>query len=192
MQGATADDDGVHLGVDGQPLDGDGPIEAGEPFSEWTWVGEYASGSRVTLTVEEPGLYSVNLWMEDDGVMVDRLLLTTDEAYVPEAEGPAESAENAGTAAESELPGRRLSIRGIYPNPVTDGTRVAYTTSATTHVRLEVFDVIGRRVALLLDNVLPAGDHEHIIKAPKFAAGSYFVRLSADGESVTRQVAVVR
>jgi RHS repeat-associated protein len=52
----------------------------------WDWAGQPES-----LVVEAAGLYTVNLVMREDGLRVDRLLLTTDTNFIPSDFGPAES-----------------------------------------------------------------------------------------------------
>jgi YD repeat-containing protein len=43
------------------------------------------------MTITSTGLYTVNLWMREDGLRIDRLLLTTDTTFVPTGEGPTET-----------------------------------------------------------------------------------------------------
>ena len=64
-------------------------------------------------------------------------------------------------------------------------------------VRLEVFGVDGRRVALLAAGVMAAGTHERVWQGTdhrqrSVAAGVYFVSLKADGRRQTRAVTMVK
>jgi hypothetical protein len=45
------------------------------------------------------------------------------------------------------------------PNPFTGTTRIGFDLPRDAHVRLEVFDLLGRRVAVLADVAFPAGFH---------------------------------
>jgi len=45
-----------------------------------------------TINVATVGLHTLNLWMREDGVVVDRVLLTVNAGFVPDFIGPAESA----------------------------------------------------------------------------------------------------
>ncbi|MBI3849261.1 MAG: hypothetical protein HY298_03065, partial [Verrucomicrobia bacterium] len=58
--------------------------------NEWTW-----SRSATPLIVPSVGLHTVSIWMREDGLYMDKLLLTTNEFYRPEDLGPAESALSA-------------------------------------------------------------------------------------------------
>ncbi len=44
-----------------------------------------------TINIPSTGVHTVNLWMREDAVMVDKLVLTTDATYVPSGFGPTES-----------------------------------------------------------------------------------------------------
>ncbi|MFQ5651981.1 MAG: carboxypeptidase regulatory-like domain-containing protein, partial [bacterium] len=47
-----------------------------------------------------------------------------------------------------------------YPNPFNAGTVIRYGLPAQTHVRLKVYDMLGKEVALLLDKIQPGGQHQ--------------------------------
>lgn len=52
----------------------------------WAWGGsDHLSGARVTIHVPSAGEHTVNLWLREDGVIVDRIVLTTDEDHDPGA-----------------------------------------------------------------------------------------------------------
>jgi hypothetical protein len=103
-------------------------------------------------------------------------------------------------AVDAPVPGSARWGRGVLrvsPNPFGQETAVRFNLARERHARLEVVDVTGRRVALLADRVLAAGPHtfpwdgRNAGGAP-VAAGMYFVRLVADGESSARPLIRVR
>ena len=47
--------------------------------------------SPVTTNVTEAGLHTLHIWQREDGLRLDRILLTTDDGYIPTGEGPPES-----------------------------------------------------------------------------------------------------
>jgi hypothetical protein len=59
-------------------------------------------------------------------------------------------------------------------------------------VRLQVFDLLGRRVATLADGEKPAGRHEVSWRSAGLASGTYFVRLTAGPEAQTQKIQLVR
>ena len=44
-----------------------------------------------TINVSTPGIHTVNIWMREDGFVLDKLVLTDSWSYTPTGEGPAES-----------------------------------------------------------------------------------------------------
>jgi hypothetical protein len=79
-----------------------------------------------------------------------------------------------------------------YPNPFNDRTRISFSLVRATDVRVEVFDLKGRRVALLLDAALAAGAHEVDWRPAGLAAGVYVCRLTAGDAVLTGRMLAVR
>ena len=59
-------------------------------------------------------------------------------------------------------------------------------------MRLAVYDVLGREVAVLVDGAVAAGAHTATFDARSLPAGTYLCRLAADGAVQTRTLTVVR
>jgi aminopeptidase N len=66
-----------------------------------------------------------------------------------------------------------------YPNPFNPSTTISYTLPVRVHARLTVYDVLGRRVAVLVDGVEHAGEHTVLFDATRCASGVYIYRLEA-------------
>lgn len=84
-----------------------------------------------------------------------------------------------------------------YPNPFTPSTTISYSLPARTHVRLSIYDVAGREVAVLEDETRAGGAHEVSWDGANsdglsLGAGMYFVRLDAGGETRTSKVMLVK
>ena len=87
-----------------------------------------------------------------------------------------------------------LALSGGAPNPFSATTRLRFGLPRTAHVRLEVFDLAGRRSRVLVDRYLPAGWHDarwdgRDASGRRSAPGVFVVRLHAGGEARTRRVA---
>ncbi|MBC11609.1 MAG: hypothetical protein CMM85_01400 [Rhodothermaceae bacterium] len=85
-----------------------------------------------------------------------------------------------------------LRLLPAVPNPVSATTVIPFETAASGSVRLDVFDVTGRRIATLADGPRAAGRHEVRFDTSGLSSGIYLVRLQSGGESVVRQIAVAR
>ncbi|NNF57245.1 MAG: T9SS type A sorting domain-containing protein [Rhodothermaceae bacterium] len=98
---------------------------------------------------------------------------------------------NTANEAGSELP-RTVSLGESYPNPFTAGSTVPFTVDETSHVRLAVYDVLGREVALLADGSYPVGTHRATLDARPLPSGTYVYRLEANGEVQMRTMTLVK
>ncbi len=85
-----------------------------------------------------------------------------------------------------------FAVQAPYPNPVTDRAILVYQLPEATRVRLEVFDLLGRRVATLVDAPQEAGIHRAVIDARTLAGGTYFYRLQAGPHRAAGQMVVIR
>lgn len=79
-----------------------------------------------------------------------------------------------------------------YPNPFNPSTRIRYSLSEPAHVIVEVFDITGRHVAKLVDQLMPAGEHAADFDAGGLSSGIYMYRISASGHSQTRRMTLIR
>jgi hypothetical protein len=90
--GRSDADNSCHIGLDGKAVEGSDRI--GElPVDEWAWLNDTHDGEAAVLEIKEAGEHTLNLWMREDGVILDRILLARDEKYSPKDKGPAETRE---------------------------------------------------------------------------------------------------
>jgi hypothetical protein len=66
-----------------------------------------------------------------------------------------------------------------YPNPFNPATIIRFNLPQKSLVKLEVYDILGQRVAQLVNTELIAGTHEVLFDASNLASGIYFYRLQA-------------
>lgn len=97
---------------------------------------------------------------------------------------------NVGVEDVVEVDGFVLSQN--YPNPFAAKTSIVVTTPTSGDVELAVFDVLGRRVATILNDALPAGEHVVEFDRAGLASGLYMYRLTADDKSLVRTMTIVR
>jgi hypothetical protein len=79
-----------------------------------------------------------------------------------------------------------------YPNPFNPATAINYDLPADVHVRLKVYDVLGREVATLVDGFMQAGYHQATLDASNLASGLYFYRFNAGSYTNTKKLVVLR
>lgn len=79
-----------------------------------------------------------------------------------------------------------------YPNPFNPVTHLRFDLPAPDRVRIDVFDVLGRRVRQLTDAAYTAGTHTVSFDASGLASGVYLYRLSTGSRTVTRRMLLLK
>lgn len=89
---ASGDDDSLHIGLNGQPVASGERLEGISSF--WSWTSTRFNGSRSFVDVPAAGEHVIDVWMREDGLIIDKILLTTDAAFEPEGQGLVESRQS--------------------------------------------------------------------------------------------------
>jgi hypothetical protein len=90
-----------------------------------------------------------------------------------------------------ELP-QALALNQNYPNPFNPTTQITYQLPREADVRLEVFDMAGRRVATLVNESISAGTHTVNFDATNLSSGVYIYRLLAGSAVITKKLTLVK
>jgi hypothetical protein len=85
-----------------------------------------------------------------------------------------------------------VSLSQNYPNPFNPSTVIRYGLPERSHVRLELFNPLGQRVAVLVDGEKEAGYHSATLESRGLAGGLYFYRLQAGDFIETRKLIILR
>jgi FtsP/CotA-like multicopper oxidase with cupredoxin domain len=120
-------------------------------------------------------LHCHNLEHEDDGMMMnfrvnDITGIQDDQTNIPSA----------------------YQLHQNYPNPFNSSTTIRYELPLASHVSLNVYDMLGREVATLLNEEKPAGIYTIQWDASGVSSGAYFSRLKAGDFVQTRRMILVR
>lgn len=83
-----------------------------------------------------------------------------------------------GINTSSEIP-REYKLFQNYPNPFNPVTRISYSIAESGFVTLKVFDILGREVSTLVNEVKPAGKFVVEFNASELPTGTYIYRLTA-------------
>lgn len=94
------------------------------------------------------------------------------------------------TDAGASAPAAAFALDAPAPNPATARTAFQLHLGTSQFVHLQVFDVLGRRIATLHDGVLPAGSHRFNLDVRGLPAGIYFARARTTEARATRRLAV--
>lgn len=122
------------------------------------------------------------------------LLERTDRLYAFDPEGdPSDVNEGNQVAA---IP-RVLTVSQNYPNPFNPSTQIEFALPRASHVKVEIFDILGRTVVTLLNEYMTAGDHEVVWDGKNsaghsVATGMYFYRIATETESAARKMLLLK
>ncbi len=92
---------------------------------------------------------------------------------------------------DEEIPASTLLFAN-YPNPFTSVTTLQFRTPKPATVRLDVYDVLGRRIHVAAEQAYPSGVHQVRWDGSDLPSGVYFIRMQTDGQIVGTQKVVRR
>lgn len=173
-----------------------------------TWTVDVTTPPKADATVSVDGVDAVpadlDAWLVDTQTLASVDLRVASTLRVP--------ATDDGTARLTLLVGpprfvqKRLRDAGAlpaetvigdpYPNPAVQGASIRIGLPASVPVRMEVYNLLGQRVATAYDRTMPTG--YHVLRwdvrsgGRPLASGVYFLRIYAGDERATRKVVVVR
>jgi len=87
---------------------------------------------------------------------------------------------------------QKFGVSAIYPNPFNATTRISYEVPSASKVKLAVYDVLGREVAVLVDGMQTAGTQNVTFNGANLASGVYFVRLSGTWGASTHKMLLLK
>jgi enterochelin esterase family protein len=104
-----------------------------------------------------------------------------------------------GVGGDETAPGlpEGMRLEQNYPNPFNGATVIRFSVNrgevqSAKRVRLAVYDLLGREVAVLMDGVVGSGVHAVEFRAEGLSSGVYLYRLTAGGNVITRKLAYIR
>jgi subtilisin family serine protease len=85
-----------------------------------------------------------------------------------------------------------LALHQNHPNPCNPVTQIRFDLPSEGLVQLRVFDVVGREVALLVNEVKPTGHFTVNFDPTNLASGLYVYRLQHNGKALTKSMLVLK
>ena len=98
---------------------------------------------------------------------------------------------NVTSAPVSELP-VALELSQNFPNPFNPTTRINFSLPQEQQVTLEVYTVMGQRVAALASGRMAAGMHSVTFNAAGLSSGMYLYRLTTESGSLSRTMMLIK
>jgi hypothetical protein len=86
----------------------------------------------------------------------------------------------------------RFILEQNYPNPFNPSTVISYQLPAANHISLKIYDLIGREVATLVNEVKEAGYYSATFNASKLSSGIYFSRLQSGDKVQMKKMMLIK
>jgi hypothetical protein len=93
---------------------------------------------------------------------------------------------------------KNFELKQNFPNPFNPVTKIRFSISGSqggnkpVMTKLTVYDILGKKVVMLIDNELAAGEYETDFNASGLPSGIYFYELSAGGMKLTNKMILVK
>ncbi len=85
-----------------------------------------------------------------------------------------------------------FNLEQNYPNPFNPTTTISYTLEEENYTSLVVFDIQGRQIATLVNDIRAAGSHSVVWNAANTASGVYFYKLQAGNKTQIRRMLLLK
>jgi len=86
----------------------------------------------------------------------------------------------------------KIALLQNYPNPFNPSTNIKFEIPKESNVKIIVYNSIGQKVSLLINNKLNAGFHETTFNASTLPSGVYFYQIIINGYSYTKQMMLLK
>jgi len=151
-------------------------------FMAWETVSEYQQfDSEINYFVQEQpdsaSIFAVSFWSEDKQLVRGNSKLYLDDlSFEYEVDVPAINKPVAGF--------------NVFPNPVSSAANIVYTLANDSKVRVELYDVTGKRVSLIADANQSKGLHILNFKKGEIATGVYNLKLTTDNKTFNKRILI--
>jgi len=153
------------------------------------------SGVRLQTINDSTASSGVYQWSVPQGLAPDTgyaivILSRTDSTLL--SAGPSFTVEDAVAGVRETSVPPAFALMQNYPNPFNPSTNLGFRIARAGPVKLTVFDILGREVARLIDEVKPAGDYEVTFDASGLATGLYLAKLQSGSNVAIRKMLLIR
>ncbi len=156
---------------------------SGNTFSEENGGNTSGPGRRRTRFIVP---FADGTWPRDHAFPPETYQADGDLPFEPNPAVPVSVEDQGG-----ELP-TTIHLSQNFPNPFNPVTTFEYTIDTRTQIKLSIYDVLGRRVATLVDAIQPASSYRVTFDASRLASGTYMYRLETPSKVITRSMVLLK
>ncbi|MBI5726209.1 MAG: T9SS type A sorting domain-containing protein, partial [Ignavibacteriales bacterium] len=150
-----------------------------EAFVKFTTIVQEYPNTELAFYAELDAYY-VSLLMQQNGISKTGLYAVSGfEDYNKKVHSLLQKRGKGGVEATPEIIPDTYSLLQNYPNPFNPATTIKFNIPVTGNVSLKVYDILGREVITLVDEVKTAGSYSISFNASKLSSGIYFYRMQS-------------
>jgi hypothetical protein len=107
------------------------------------------------------------------------------------ANGVYSSSGSVNVGSDKDVPST-FTLEQNYPNPFNPTTKIGFTVQGSNLVSLKVYDVLGKKVATLVNERRQPGSYEADFDARNLPSGTYIYTLTSGGFSTSKRMVLVK
>jgi len=130
--------------------------------------------------------HNLNPYDSSDASLVDASGYTMIEEYINGLVSPVTSVKDIRQVPVT------FSLEQNYPNPFNPSTKIEFSIPVKTKVKLEIFDILGRKISTLADGEESAGSHSVDFNAYNLSSGVYIYKLSSPNKILSRKMILLK
>jgi hypothetical protein len=146
-------------------------------FAAWKVLGVYIWPNAVVYSNYKLEYNHLKAWIESRLTWMDANMFGEDIAVADEPNAP--------------LPAE-YALEQNYPNPFNPSTVISYSLKSPSKVTLKIYDMLGKEVAMLVDEMQAPGKHTANFNAARLSAGVYFYSIKAGSFSETKKMVLLK
>ena len=220
-RGTTSDPDWIEIynstsseiDISGYKIYDSGGESGSKPKKEFPSGSVIPSNGFIVILTDESstsgfGLSSAGekVWLEDaSGSVIDTVsfpVLTASESYGRIPDGGAwqilstisQGISNISVTGIKEISASVIDfqLNQNYPNPFNPTTTISYTIPIQGNVSLKIYDVLGKEIITLVDEMKTAGNYQVTFNATQLVSGMYFYKLETNNYSQTKKMILLK
>ena len=86
----------------------------------------------------------------------------------------------------------KFELSQNYPNPFNPGTKIRYQITASSPVSLKIYDVLGREIKVLVNDIMTPGKHTVKFDGTGLSSGIYFYKITAGNYSDIKRMLLIK
>lgn len=165
----------------------------GDAVPPFTWVTPNPQEGTIPAFSQQDIEFTFSAWDLPPGTYNGMITIMTNSIENPIANIPV-TLNTTFTGIEDAEPiaPEKFALHPIFPNPFNADAKISYCLSQAGDVTLEIFNLLGQKVATLCDSYQAAGEHSLTWKADGQSSGIYMVKLASGQQSRTAKVTLLK